>query len=164
MRLIGVLGALLKLNFVYPYIRKLNKLSRIELRHVRSFLSLAKTLSFSRTAEIVHLSQPALSLEMQALEEEIGGKFFERDRRRTVLTVAGVAFQNERGATILDNLGPLSALRTVCVLFGSAPLLVGTIVRVITLSFFSIRCPGQDLLADPFFPLPHVELGLDDVD
>jgi DNA-binding transcriptional LysR family regulator len=96
-RLIGVLGALLKLNFVYPYIRKLNKLSRIELRHVRSFLSLAKTLSFSRTAEIVHLSQPALSLQIQALEEEIAGKLFERDRRRTVLTAAGVAFQNEAG-------------------------------------------------------------------
>jgi DNA-binding transcriptional LysR family regulator len=67
----------------------------MELRHVRSFLSRAKPLSFSRTAEIVHLSQPALSLQIQALEEEIGGKLFERDRRRTVLTAAGVAFQNE---------------------------------------------------------------------
>jgi DNA-binding transcriptional LysR family regulator len=67
----------------------------MELRHVRSFLSLAKTLSFSRTAEIGHLSQPALSLQIQALEEEIAGKLFERDRRKTVLTVAGVAFQNE---------------------------------------------------------------------
>ena len=72
-------------------------LSRMELRHVGSFLSLAKTLNFSRTAEIVQLSQPALSLQIQALEEEIGGKLFERDRRRTVLTAAGVAFQNEAG-------------------------------------------------------------------
>ena len=44
-------------------------LSRMELRHVRSFLSLAKTLNFSRTAQIFHLSQPALSLQIQALEE-----------------------------------------------------------------------------------------------
>ena len=44
-------------------------LSRTELRHVRSFLSLAKTLNFSRTAEIVHPSQPALSLQIQSLEE-----------------------------------------------------------------------------------------------
>ena len=35
---------------------------------------------------------PALSLQIQALEEEIGGKLFERDRRKTVLTAAGVAF------------------------------------------------------------------------
>lgn len=67
----------------------------MELRHVRSFLSLAKTLNFSRTAEIVHLSQPALSLQIQALEDEIGVKLFERDRRKTVLTSAGAVFQKE---------------------------------------------------------------------
>jgi len=67
----------------------------MELRHIRSFLSLAKTLNFSRTAEIVHLSQPALSLQIQALEDELGVKLFERDRRKTVLTPAGVAFQRE---------------------------------------------------------------------
>ena len=67
----------------------------MELRHIRSFLSLAKTLNFSRTSEIVHLSQPALTLQIQALENEIGVKLFERDRRKTVLTAAGAAFQRE---------------------------------------------------------------------
>ena len=67
----------------------------MELRHIRSFLSLAKTLNFSRTSEIVHLSQPALSLQIQALENQIGVKLFERDRRTTVLTAAGAAFQKE---------------------------------------------------------------------
>jgi DNA-binding transcriptional LysR family regulator len=67
----------------------------VELRHIRSFLSLAKTLNFSRTAEIVHLSQPALSLQIQALESEIGFKLFERDRRKTALTAAGAAFRRE---------------------------------------------------------------------
>jgi len=67
----------------------------MELRHIRSFLSLAKTLNFSRTAEIIHLSQPALSLQIQALEDEIGAKLFQRDRRKTVLTSVGTAFQRE---------------------------------------------------------------------
>ena len=67
----------------------------MELRNIRSFLSLAKTLNFSRTSEIVHLSQPALSLQIQALENEIGVKLFDRDRRTTVLTAAGAAFQRE---------------------------------------------------------------------
>jgi DNA-binding transcriptional LysR family regulator len=67
----------------------------MELRHIRSFLSLAKTLNFSRTAEIVHLSQPALTLQIQALEEEVGVKLFERDRRKTALTAAGAAFRSE---------------------------------------------------------------------
>src|SRR5260370_12122577 len=60
-----------------------------------SFLSLAKTLNFSRAAKLVHCSQPALSLQIQALENEIGVKLFERDRRKTVLTAAGTAFQRE---------------------------------------------------------------------
>jgi DNA-binding transcriptional LysR family regulator len=67
----------------------------MELRQIRSFLSLAKTLNFSRTSEMVHLSQPALTLQIQALENEIGVKLFERDRRKTVLTAAGAAFQRE---------------------------------------------------------------------
>ena len=67
----------------------------MELRHIRSFLSLAKTLNFSRTAEIIHLSQPALSLQIQALEKEIGVTLVERAGRRTVLTAAGTAFQRE---------------------------------------------------------------------
>src|SRR5260221_12493580 len=62
---------------------------------MRSFLSLAKTLNFSRAAKLVHCSQPALSLQIQALENEIGVKLFERDRRKTVLTAAGTAFQRE---------------------------------------------------------------------
>jgi DNA-binding transcriptional LysR family regulator len=67
----------------------------VELRHIRSFLSLAKTLNFSPPAEIVHLSQPALSLQIQALQQEIGFKLFDRDRRKATLTAAGAAFQRE---------------------------------------------------------------------
>ena len=67
----------------------------MELRHIHSFLSLAKNLSFSRTAQLVHLTQPALSLQIQALEKEIGVTLFERNRRKTILTPAGVAFQRE---------------------------------------------------------------------
>jgi len=67
----------------------------VELRHIHSFLSLAKNLSFSRTAQLVHLTQPALSLQIQALEKEIGVTLFERNRRKTILTPAGLAFQRE---------------------------------------------------------------------
>jgi Bacterial regulatory helix-turn-helix protein, lysR family len=63
----------------------------MELRQIRSFLSIAETLHFGRTAEMIHLSQPALSLQIRALEDEIGVRLFERNRRKTVLTAAGVA-------------------------------------------------------------------------
>jgi DNA-binding transcriptional LysR family regulator len=67
----------------------------MELRQIRSFLSIAETLHFGRTAELIHLSQPALSLQIRALEEEVGVRLFERNRRRTTLTAAGVAFRGD---------------------------------------------------------------------
>jgi DNA-binding transcriptional LysR family regulator len=66
----------------------------VELRQIRSFLSLAETLHFGRTAELIHLSQPALSLQIRALEEELGVRLFERNRRKTTLTAAGFAFRD----------------------------------------------------------------------
>ena len=67
----------------------------MELRQIRSFLSVAETLHFGRTAEMIHLSQPALSLQIRALEDEIGVRLFERNRRKTALTPAGVAFRED---------------------------------------------------------------------
>ena len=73
----------------------------MELRQIRSFLSLAKNLSFSRTAQVVHLSQPALSLQIQALKKEMGVTLFERSSRKTALTPAGIAFQREAAGGLL---------------------------------------------------------------
>jgi DNA-binding transcriptional LysR family regulator len=67
----------------------------MELRHIRSFLSIAETLHFGRTAELIHISQPALSLQIRALEEEVGVRLFERNRRKTTLTAAGAAFRDD---------------------------------------------------------------------
>jgi DNA-binding transcriptional LysR family regulator len=72
----------------------------VELRQIRSFLSIAETLHFGRTAELIHISQPALSLQIQALEEEIGARLFERNRRKTTLTAAGVAFRDDAAAAL----------------------------------------------------------------
>ena len=72
----------------------------MELRQVRSFLSIAETLHFGRTAELIHLSQPALSLQIKALEEEVGVRLFERNRRKTTLTAAGLAFRDNATAAL----------------------------------------------------------------
>src|SRR5258708_21079118 len=64
----------------------------MELRQIKSFLSIAETLHFGRSAELIHLSQPALTLQIQALEEEVGVKLLERNRRGTKVTAAGLAF------------------------------------------------------------------------
>src|SRR3981189_1378238 len=73
----------------------------MELRQIRSFLSIAETLHFGRTAEMIHLSQPALSLQIRALEDEMGVRLFERNRRKTALTAAGVAFREDATGALL---------------------------------------------------------------
>ena len=72
----------------------------MELRQIRSFLSIAETLHFGRTAELIHVSQPALSLQIRALEEDVGVRLFERNRRKTTLTAAGVAFRDDAVAAL----------------------------------------------------------------
>jgi DNA-binding transcriptional LysR family regulator len=72
----------------------------MELRQIRSFLSIAETLHFGRTAELIHISQPALSLQIRALEEEVGARLFERNRRKTTLTAAGFAFRDHAAAAL----------------------------------------------------------------
>jgi hypothetical protein len=73
----------------------------MELRQIRSFLSVAKTLHFGRTVELIHLSQPALSLQIRTLEEELGVRLFERNRRKTTLTAAGLAFRDDAACSAI---------------------------------------------------------------
>jgi DNA-binding transcriptional LysR family regulator len=61
----------------------------MEFRQLKCFLAVAECLHFGRAAESVHLSQPALSLQIRALEEELGVQLFFRDHHRTQLTPAG---------------------------------------------------------------------------
>jgi DNA-binding transcriptional LysR family regulator len=72
----------------------------MELRQIKSFLSIAETLHFGRTAELIHLSQPALTLQIQALEEAVGVKLLERNRRGTKVTAAGLAFREHAIAAV----------------------------------------------------------------
>jgi DNA-binding transcriptional LysR family regulator len=72
----------------------------VEFRHIRSFLSVAETLHFGRSARLLNLSQPALSLQVKALEEELGIQLLRRNRQGTVLTEAGQAFREEAAAAL----------------------------------------------------------------
>ena len=64
----------------------------MELRHLRYFVAAAEELSFRRAAERLHVAQPALSVQIRQLEEEIGATLLDRDRHHVALTAAGTVF------------------------------------------------------------------------
>ncbi|MBZ0156133.1 MAG: LysR family transcriptional regulator [Alphaproteobacteria bacterium] len=56
---------------------------------LKVFCTVAETKSFSKTSEIIHLTQPAVSLQIQALEELYETKLFDRSSSSINLTTAG---------------------------------------------------------------------------
>jgi DNA-binding transcriptional LysR family regulator len=65
----------------------------LDLIQIRYFLTLAKTLNFTRAAEICNVTQPALTKSIRRLESELGGPLLLRERVHTQLTPLGVAMR-----------------------------------------------------------------------
>ena len=74
----------------------------METRTLSVFLSVAETLNFSRSAEILHMSVSAVSRTVARLEDEVGQPLFERDRRRVEMTAAGREFRDYARRALAD--------------------------------------------------------------
>ncbi len=64
----------------------------VSFRQLRAFVLIAESSSFTRTAELLHLSQPALSYTIRKLEESLGLQLLARNTRMVELTPAGRHF------------------------------------------------------------------------
>lgn len=71
----------------------------VQLRH---FIALAETGSFNKAGELLHLTQPALSRSIRALEEELGLPLMDRVGRRSELTSFGLEVLARARALVLE--------------------------------------------------------------
>ena len=61
-------------------------------QQLESFLAVAENLSFARAAEVLNITQSAVSRQIHSLEDELGTKLFHRTSRIVTLTPAGISF------------------------------------------------------------------------
>lgn len=86
-------------------------------RHIQYFLAVAQHAGFTKAAEALHVSQPALSQQIRQLEESLGAQLFDRSGRKTRLTDAGEVYlryasraaqELQQGQRAIHDVGDLS--------------------------------------------------------
>ena len=80
------------------------------------FMEVANFLNFSRAAERLQITQPAVSHQISSLEDELGTKLFFRTSKSVRLTQAGHLFTQYANEIL-----KLSGLSRACLLYTSAP-------------------------------------------
>jgi DNA-binding transcriptional LysR family regulator len=64
-------------------------MNNVTLRQLRMFTEVARRLSFVRAAEALHLTPPAVTMQVKELESQVGLPLFDREGRKVSLTTAG---------------------------------------------------------------------------
>ena len=67
-------------------------MKNVTFRQLRVFLEVARQLSFVRAAEALHLTPPAVTMQVKELEAAVGLPLFDRQGRKVALTTAGEYF------------------------------------------------------------------------
>lgn len=67
----------------------------MNIKQLKCFIQLYETRSFSQTAELLNITQPAVTYQIKSLEEELGVKMFIRDKHSVELTPATISFYTD---------------------------------------------------------------------
>lgn len=119
----------------------------IHVRDLRYFVAVAEELGFTRAAERLHLSQPALSKQVRQLERHLHADLFVRERRGIRLTAAGRALLAHAGPVLeawdaaVAAVGDAAAGDRQCLTVGIQTA-VGRDLQRRTLAAFAERRPG----------------------
>lgn len=108
----------------------------MNLEQLRTFCTVAKTLSFTETAKVLMISQPAVSRQIATLEAEIGAKLFQRTNNTLILTRAGILLFEE----LPNKLSDLDKL------FFNAHLIELGKIRRIKIGVLRDQCPDSKFL------------------
>ena len=73
----------------------------MNLKQMEYFVAAAEQLNFTRAAKKCFISQTAMTLQIQSLEEKIGVPLFVRDKHHVELTAAGKVYLNEARAILV---------------------------------------------------------------
>lgn len=129
-----------------------------ELRHIRAFLKIAETRNFTRAATDLHISQSALTVQVQQLEESLGVQLFDRNKRGVTLTAAGrdVLGPLQRlfndAQTIVEHARELSSASTGFVTIAALPTVCAGVLpdllRTFAESYPGIRIQVSDVIAE----------------
>ena len=85
----------------------------VDLRQLRAFLAIARVGSFTRAAGLLNVTQPALTMQVQRLEQALGVKLFDRDTRSVELTRVGRDLLPAFARTLQDLDAALASARDV---------------------------------------------------
>jgi DNA-binding transcriptional LysR family regulator len=96
----------------------------MEMHQIRYFLAAVQNMSFTRAAEICHVSQPALTTAVKKLEAELGGPLFFRESNRLKLTEFGRQMEPLLGS-ILERAAAAQAAAQSLRLLNKQPVRVG---------------------------------------
>lgn len=72
----------------------------MDIRELRSFVLLARELNFGKASRLLNLSQPALTKQIHRMEEDLGGRLFDRGTQGTELTPLGNQFLRDAKGTL----------------------------------------------------------------
>lgn len=137
------------------------------LRHIRAFLAVARIGNFTRAAAELHVSQSALTVQIQQLENGIGSALFDRGKRKITLTQAGkdALLPLERlladAEAIIHRTQQLSGLERGVVSFAVLPSLATELapkaIRRFTTTYPGIRVQVRDLVAEKVIEAVRLE-------